>query len=142
MTNRTCRRAGRFVPVSFLFCAVTSVLAPFSIVSAQARPTYKEVGEKLAILWASRYPLSPSSMEADPEKKGILAANDGGRVVYYYRWVIRVPLPVRDEKGNLSSKGERKLELWVRYRSWEADPYDLSFVRMDRLPGTDKRWVK
>ncbi len=141
MTERPAARRG-LPPFVMVLFAASAVLLPLASHSAETRPSYKEVQEKLASLWAARYPLSPSSMEADPEKKGVLAANDGGRVVYYYRFVIRLPLPVRDEKGGLSSKGERKMELWVRYRSWESEAFDLSFVRIDRLPGTDKRWVK
>lgn len=142
MRDSKTRRSGGLSLSGIALLALLPFFFPVISVSPQTRPSYKEVQEKLASLWASRYPLSPSSMQADPEKKGVLAANDGGRIVYYYRFLIHLPLPVRDEKGNLSSKGERKMELWVRYRSWENDPYDLSFVRIDRLPGTEKRWVK
>ncbi|MBI3394912.1 MAG: hypothetical protein HY042_03675 [Spirochaetia bacterium] len=107
-----------------------------------APPSYKEVQEKLAVLWKERYPVALTRSLPDPEKRGILSAVQDGKQVLYYHFSVVVQRPVRNADGTMGSTGERKIELWVRYRAWETSKFDMSFVRMDRLPGADKRWIK
>jgi hypothetical protein len=106
---------------------------------AQAARSYARVAEDLPALWKSRCPAQAESFAPDPQKRGILAAQLDGRIVYYYHFHAVVPVLVR-EGEEVKSRSTRTVELWVQYRPGAA--YDLSFERMDRLPGQAKRWIR
>lgn len=97
------------------------------------------MAKDLPAVWKARFPAQPESFTPDPAKRGILAAQLDGRIIYYYHFQAVVPVLVR-EGEDVKSRGTRTVELWVQYRPG-AD-YDLSFERMDRLPGTAKRWIR
>jgi hypothetical protein len=121
---------------------LTIALAQGASVYAEKIPTYKEVNKILPEIWRQRYPIKPQKFIPDPEKKGILAAVDRGRNVYYYHFHVVIPRPFRKEDETVVTIDKREAELWVRYRSFEKDPWDLTFARRDILPGENKRWIK
>lgn len=47
-----------------------------------------------------------------------------------------------DEEHAMGGIAPRTVEFWARYRSWLAEPWDLSFVRQDRLPGSNRQWIQ
>ena len=121
--------------------------------SAQRLPSYTAAREAMPAVWAERYPLTVKEFRANPGGRGVLRANFQGRNVYYYRFQAVVARPVRtgsgDEGGSeadddteIVEAGERVVEFWARYRGWLAKPWDLSFVREDRLPGRYRRWIQ
>jgi hypothetical protein len=110
--------------------------------SAKGIPTYSQIAEALPDLWKRRFPLQEVRFLSDPEKRGILSASDGGRMVYYYHFRAMVSRPVRNPDESIGLSGERSVELWVRYRPERGDGYDLTFIRRDLLPGKNKRWIK
>lgn len=119
------------------------LLAFATALDAQRAPlSYARVAAILPDLWKARYPVAAREFRANPEGLGVLSANDRGRRVYYYHFQALVERPVRGENDQLVSAGERRIELWVRYRPWLEEPWDLSFARRDLLPGQDKRWLR
>lgn len=110
---------------------------------AQGRaPGYARVAALLPDLWKARYPVAVQEFVPNPENRGVYVASDGGRTVYYYHFIAVTPRPFRADDESLQSEAPRRVELWVRYRSWLPEPYDFSFARRDLLPGTNKRWVR
>lgn len=109
---------------------------------ANAPPNYATVAGALPELWSSRYPVEPVGFTANPENLGVLRAISEGRAVYYYHFLVELPRLERSPDESLSSSGSRNVELWVRYRAWLREPYDLTFVRRDLLPGTGRTWVR
>ena len=105
-------------------------------------PAYEEVAAKLPALWEERYPLPVPEFEPDPRKRGALRVFDKGKQVVYYHFQATLQQPFRDEEDHLQYKPGRKIEFWVRYRAHEEEPYDLSFVREDLLPGKGRRWIR
>jgi len=103
-------------------------------------PTYADVLKKLPELWAARYPAKVEKFVPDPSHRGLLAADTQTGIVYYFNFQAIVPLPYR-EGDDLKYRGSRTIELWVQYLP-SVDKYDMSFERIDRLPGTGKRWVR
>lgn len=106
---------------------------------AQAARSYARVAQDLPAAWKARFPVQAESFAADPLKRGILAAQLDGKAVYYYHFHAVVPVLVR-EGEEVKPRGTRTVELWVQYRPG-AD-YELSFERIDRLPGQAKRWIR
>lgn len=104
--------------------------------SQAARP-YAQVARDLPAVWKARFAV-PAEFTPDPGKRGILAAELDGRIVYYYHFHASVGILVRDG-DDVKSTGTRTVELWVRH---SAAGYELSFERMDRLPGQAKRWIR
>ncbi len=109
---------------------------------AAALPTYAALLEKLPDLWKKRYPVAADRFVPNPESRGVLTALLEGRRIYYYQFTAVLPRPRRQEDGSMQNQGDRSVELWVRFRSWETEAFDLTFVRRDRLPGADFRWIK
>jgi hypothetical protein len=134
------------IAARIVLAAGLAVLATGSAVTpafAQARaPGYARVAALLPELWKARYPVAVQEFLPNPENRGVYAASDGGRTVYYYHFIAVTPRPFRADDESLQSEAPRRVELWVRYRSWLAEPYDFSFARRDLLPGTNKRWVR
>lgn len=106
-----------------------------------ARPGYAQLTELLPGIWNARYPIAAESFIPNPEKLGVLTAVHGGRRVYYYHYHAILPRPRRSGE-KVEIVGRRKIELWVRYRPGLKEPYDISFARRDRLPGTGRRWLR
>ena len=117
-------------------------LIPCPNLCAENLPTYKDVKKVLPEIWQKKYPIKPIKFISNPEKKGILRATDRGRFVYYYHFRVVIPRPVRKEDESIVNIDKREAELWVRYRSFEKDPWDLTFARRDILPGENKKWLK
>ncbi len=133
--------AARIILVATL--AGQGVLVAIAPVHAQGRPPgYARVAALLPELWKARYPVLVQEFVANPENRGVYAASDAGRTVYYYHFIAVTPRPFRAEDESIQNEAPRRVELWVRYRSWLAEPYDFSFARRDLLPGTNKRWVR
>jgi hypothetical protein len=123
------------------------VAFPGTGLRAQGLPSYTAARDAMPAVWAERYPLTVKEFQANPGGRGVLRASFQGRYVYYYRFQAVVARPVRatDESPDstkLIESGERTVEFWARYRNWLAKPWDLSFVREDRLPGGAKRWIQ
>lgn len=138
-SRRRLRLASSGLAVAAL-CAVSFATAKLG---AQKLPAYSAATAAMPAVWAERYPVAPEKFIANPGRRGVLRASFQGRYVYYYRFQAIVPRPVREEGSTAMQKSEpRTVEFWARYRSWLAKPWDLSFVREDRLPGTGKRWVQ
>lgn len=108
-------------------------------VQAQAARSYARVAADLPAVWKARLPAQPEAFIPDPGKRGILAAQLDGKIIYYYHFHAVVPVLVR-EGDEVKSRGTRTVELWVQYKPG-AD-YELSFERMDRLAGQAKRWIR
>ena len=147
-----------------VIAAALALAAPpgVAVPQLQARglPSYAEVSKRMPEIWKARYPVEVQKFTADPSKRGVLRAVHQGRYVYYYHFQATVLRPVRGDGDGASIGGSstdnaeagadngmegiapRTVEFWARYRSWLAEPWDLSFVRQDRLPGTNRRWIK
>lgn len=126
-----------------LLFALSGFLFLQQSLAAQARPmTYAQVLEQLPELWKKRYPVEVARFLPDPAHAGILAGLHENRPVYYYQFSVVVILPGRDQEGARTQTGEKNIEIWVRYRPGIPDPLDLTFVRRDRLPGTNFRWIR
>ncbi|MBX7058476.1 MAG: hypothetical protein K1X75_10465 [Leptospirales bacterium] len=139
---RCLRRAGVVARAARICAALCMALASReSLRTAPLPPGYARVAELLPALWNARYPLAARAFLPNPEARGILTASDGGRRVYYYHFQAVIPRPVRQTDEVVGYEGERRIELWVRFRPWLADAYDLSFARRDLLPGANKRWI-
>ncbi len=122
--------------------ALLLILVPIVQINA-AHPEYNRVLHELPELWKKRYPLQGAEFRPYPGKNTILAARDRGRMVYYYRYRVVIPITRRmNGSDEMVKKGERVTELFVRYRSWEKEPYDLTFGRVDLLPGSARRWIR
>lgn len=122
---------------------LTALLAAPAPAFAQGRaPGYARVAALLPDLWKARYPVVVQEFVPNPESRGVYAASDGGRTVYYYHFIAVTARPFRADDESIQSEAPRRVELWVRYRSWLPEPYDFSFARRDLLPGTNKRWVR
>ena len=123
--------------------ALAALLIAGAALRAQRLPSYSALLELLPALWQQRYPVAVEKFVPNPGGRGALRARVQGRNVYYYRFQAIVPRPVRGADESAATTGEpRTVEFWVRYRSWLREPYDLSFVRQDRLPGSGQRWIK
>lgn len=111
---------------------------------ARGLPSYSAARAAMPAVWAERYPLRVKEFQANPGGRGVMRASFQGRYVYYYRFQAVVARPVRapDDQTELIESGERTVEFWARYRGWLPKPWDLSFVREDRLPGRAKRWIQ
>lgn len=109
--------------------------------SAAPRPSYPEVTQQLPALWQKRHPLKHVQFLPNPDGRGILRVRHTGRRVYYYHFTAILPRPRRAADGQIDYTETRKIELWVRYRSWLEAPYDLTFAREDLLPGRKRRWL-
>ena len=128
-----------------LVCAgllASFALGPPAALLARGLPSYTEAQAAMPAIWAKRYPVSAREFVPNPGGKGVLRAYFQGRLVYYYRFQAVVTRPVRGDDEQLVDHSTRTIEFWARYRSWLAEPWDLSFVREDRLPGTGRRWVQ
>ncbi len=122
-------------------------LAPGAL-PARGLPAYSAALKEMPAVWAARYPVEVSEFRPNPGGKGVLRATYKGRYVYYYRFQAIVPRPLRkvDDLGDPDPKPvagpPRMVEFWARYRPWLKAPWDLSFVREDRLPGRARRWLR
>lgn len=107
-------------------------------------PTYSAATNAMPAVWAERYPVEAKEFVPNPGKRGVMRATFQGRYVYYYRFQAVLARPIRapDDSTELIQSGNRSVEFWARYRGWLAKPWDLSFVREDRLPGSAKRWIQ
>lgn len=130
------------LPKNLLIFAIC-IFCISSRISAKPPPGYDQVNKSLPLLWKQRYPVKLSSFRADPFDQGILSAVHKNKKVYYYRYLIKVYRPVRGKDEKLK-QGQyfKEIELWVRYRPMLNKSFDLSFARMDLLPGQNKRWLK
>jgi hypothetical protein len=108
-------------------------------VQAQAARSYARVAQDLPAVWKARFPAAAEAFLPDPGKRGILAAQLDGRIIYYYHFHAVVPILVR-EGDEVKARGTRTVELWVQYKP--GFEYELSFERMDRLAGQAKRWIR
>lgn len=99
-------------------------------------PSYRTTAALLPELWKQRFPVTPIAFEADARREVIRAYIKTG-VVYYYRFLVRLPRP-RVADGEVKEGPGRTVELWLRYRPGEKEPYDLTFVRRDLLPGRSR----
>ncbi len=154
MPDRTARttRRGPAIIARLYSAAVVALICFAGDLSAQRLPSYTAAREAMPAVWAERYPLTVKEFRANPGGRGVLRANFQGRNVYYYRFQAVVARPVRaggDDDGpgtqddtEIVEAGERVVEFWARYRSWLSKPWDLSFVREDRLPGRYRRWIQ
>ena len=107
-----------------------------------ARPSYAALTKRMPELWNARYPIEAERFIPNPEKRGVLTAVHRGRRVYYYHYQAVLPRPKRQDVDNVTVTGRRTIEVWVRYRPGLRDPYDITFARRDRLPGTGRRWIR
>lgn len=131
------RKLPRFLIV--LFAAIAGMPGPL----LSAPPGYSEVKRVLPEIWKDRYPISIQTFEPNPSKRGVLRVVSGGKYVYYYEFSALLPLMTRDSDSDRMIKiGERSVRFYVRYRSWLKDPYDVSFARLDLLPGGSRRWIR
>ncbi|MCB1174450.1 MAG: hypothetical protein KDK39_12840 [Leptospiraceae bacterium] len=110
---------------------------------AESLPGWQTVQDKLPLLWSSRFPVKVHRFLANPEKKGILRTVVQGHAVYYYHFIAIIPRPQRTESRKIEYTPEaRRVEIWVRYRPWLAEKWDLSFARQDLLPGSNRKWLR
>ena len=127
----------------FCILAIGPATLPNAVLQARGASGYARVLKILPELWAKKYPVRPVKFTPNPGGKGYLRATHKGRRVYYYRFRVTLPLPVRNPEGIPEVKSTRELEFWVRHRPHEKKtPFDLTFARQDLLPGSGKRWVK
>ncbi len=125
-----------------LFSLCLLLLFPGAGEAAATHPSYTAVKKRLPQLWKERYPLQALSFASFPRGRRILYAVHRGKAVYYYRFMAVVPRPHRTPGGNMENRGERKLELWVRYRPRTKENYSITFARIDLLPGGSRRWIR
>lgn len=125
-------------PLIVRACVMALLLA--APVSIFALPTYVDVQKKLPDLWAARFPVPLQSSAGDPGKKGILYCLIDGRPAYYFNFAATVDRPIRDGE-ELKTKTKRTMEIWVQYLPG-VNRYEIYLERIDRLPGTGKRWMK
>ncbi|MFN3603511.1 MAG: hypothetical protein ACK4UJ_02240 [Leptonema sp. (in: bacteria)] len=115
----------------------------FWSISPQAKklPLYEE-GEKILeklveeVLYLQKEDFSIERLQTNR----ILRKWDKNQFVYYYRYKISIPIYERDGE-KLKKVSERKEEVWLRI------PHDfsfiqLSFLRVDLLPGTNLVWIE
>lgn len=105
-------------------------------VQAVPAPSYAATLKELPRLWKEKFPVEPLRFEADPRREVIRASTKEG-VVFYYRFLVHLPRPVMT-KGELKNGPGRVIELWLRFRPSTKEPYDLTFVRRDLLPGRNR----
>lgn len=123
--------------VRAVFAMALLLAAPVSIF---ALPSYADVQKKLPDLWSARFPVPLQSSVSDPGKRGTLYCLIDGRPAYYFNFAATVDRPIRDGE-ELKTKTKRTMEIWVQYLPG-VNRYEIYLERIDRLPGTGKRWMK
>lgn len=106
-------------------------------------PGYTTVTEQMPEIWNARYPAPVESFEPDAQLRA-LRVIDGGRYVYYYHFTATVLRTQRAAEGTeMTTTGRRPIEVWARYRPWlpAAERWDVSLVRGDLLPGSNRSWI-
>lgn len=138
VSKRGLPRAGRAL-LAMACLSLTMLAFPISL-SAAPLPDYAAVEKELTLLWKEKFPVSPLGVKAEPQTRA-LRTYVKGRAVLYYRFTLQLPRP--DLKGEeLTTPPGRTIEVWVRFRSWQKKPFDLTFVREDLLPGRGRSWIK
>lgn len=118
------------------------ILGGESAFAGKRPPGYRTVHRVLLEIWKERYPLPIKKIHPNPRGRGVLRVTWKGATVYYYQFLLEIPRLRKKPNGPPGGDEIRRVELWVRYRPREKEPYDLTFAREDLLPGSNRQWLK
>ena len=124
-------------------CGAIAIVLGWGFVGLRAAPgppPYSTTLKELPRLWREKFPVPPLRFESDVGREVIRAYTKEG-LVYYYRFLVHLPRPIMT-KGEVKNTPGRNVELWLRFRPGKKEPYDLTFVRRDLLPGRSRTVLK